>query len=247
MFRLLLLAMLAIWSGCVLCGRFNLTKPQDIEARFGFLDWHEKRIEPRFNIAPSQEILTIVRDPGPEVRAARWGFAPFWAEGTDSKRPPPINARVETLARSPMFREALVHTRCLIPATGFYEWQAQPGTGLKIPMHIRLKSGAVFAFAGLWAPGKHHGTPTATIVTCGPNELTAAIHNRMPVILRQEDEAVWLDPTVVDPEQLLALLRPYPPEEMEAYAVSSLVNSFQNDGPELIEHMPTVIQQPSLF
>jgi putative SOS response-associated peptidase YedK len=220
----------------VLVERFILTKPHEIEARFGFLDWHEKRIEPRFNIAPSQDILTVVRDldQRPRARMARWGLAPFWAKSSGSKRPPPINARAETLATSPMFREALANSRCLIPATGFYEWQAQPGTGLKTPMHIRLKSGEVFAFAGLWTSGSHGSTPTAAVVTCGPNELMAPIHNRMPAILRPEDEALWLDPAVTDPDRVLRLLKPFAPEMMEAYAVSTLVNGFLNDSPELV-------------
>jgi putative SOS response-associated peptidase YedK len=219
----------------VLVERFILTNPNDIEQRFGFLDWHEKRIEPRFNIAPSQDILTIVRDDaahGPHDQLARWGFAPFWADAsTGKKRPPPINARAEALTTSAMFRDALVNGRCLIPATGFYEWRTQPGSGLKTPMHIRLKSGEVFAFAGLWTPGKHHGPPTAAIVTCAPNALMATIHNRMPVMLRRQDEDLWLDPEYPEPHKLL---QPYPAEDMEAYPVAPLVNSFQNEGPELL-------------
>src|SRR5712691_1015323 len=101
MIRVLLLAMLAIWSRTVLCGRFNLTRPKDIVERFGFMDWTEKRIEPRFNIAPSQEILIIVQDAGGSAFAqtATWGFKPFWFKGAN-KRPPPINARAETLTSS---------------------------------------------------------------------------------------------------------------------------------------------------
>src|ERR1700687_3220584 len=128
MIRILLLAMLAICSRFVLCGRFNLTRPADIVERFGFMDWSDKRPEPRFNIAPSQEILTIVQEPlgKPFAQTATWGLKPFWAKaGTSSgKKPPPINARAESLASSPMFREALLTGRCLIPATGFYEWRA---------------------------------------------------------------------------------------------------------------------------
>jgi putative SOS response-associated peptidase YedK len=231
-----------------MCGRFNLTNPKDIEKRFGFLDWHEKRIEPRFNIAPSQDILMVVRDPrqGLMDQVAKWGFAPFWADSSEvkKKRPPPINARAENLATSAMFREAMASGRCLIPATGFYEWRTQPGTGLKTPMHIRLTSGEVFAFAGLSTPGKHHGPPSAAIVTCGPNELMSSIHTRMPAILRRDDEALWLDPDFSEPEKLL---RPYPTEDMEAYAVAPLVNSFQNEGPELVEPVSGVSPQLPLL
>jgi putative SOS response-associated peptidase YedK len=180
---------------------------------------------------------------------ARWGLAPFWAQGAANKRPPPINARAETIALSPMFRDALATGRCLIPATGFYEWRAEAGTLLKVktPMHIRLRTGDLFAFAGLWAPGSRGGPPTATIVTCGPNDLMATIHTRMPAILRAEDEARWLDPRITTPEELLPLLQPYPPEAMEAYSVSQLVNSFQNEGAELIVPVVTINPQPSLF
>src|SRR3982074_2170609 len=126
MIRVLLLAMLTIWSRNVLCGRFNLTRPKDVVERFGFMDWTEKRPEPRFNIAPSQEILTIVQEPLglPFAQTATWGLKPFWAK--DLKRPPPINARAESLTASPMFRDALASTRCLIPATGFFEWRGPP-------------------------------------------------------------------------------------------------------------------------
>jgi putative SOS response-associated peptidase YedK len=111
-------------------------------------------------------------------------------------------------------------------------------------MHIRLKSGEVFAFAGLWTPGKHHGPPTAAIVTCGPNGLMASIHTRMPAILRREHEALWLDPACAEPEKLL---QPYPTEEMQAYAVAPLVNSFQNEGPDLIVPVTGASPQLSLF
>jgi len=228
-----------------MCGRFNLSDPRDIEERFGFFDWHEKRIEPRFNIAPSQDILLVVQPPdGPRAgQLARWGFAPFWA---DPKTAPPINARAESLAQSPMFREALAAGRCLIPASGFYEWQTQPGTGLKVPMHIRLKSGELFAFAGLWVAGKRDGqaSASAAIVTCRANTLMAAIHTRMPAILRREDEARWLDPTFDDP---LSLLAPYAADALEVYPVAPLVNSVQNDGPGLVTPVAPPPAQLSLF
>jgi putative SOS response-associated peptidase YedK len=212
------------------CGRFNLTRAQDIEERFGFMDWHERRIEPRFNIAPTQEILTIVlREDGTRaVQTATWGLVPFWMR---AKPKPQINARLESVATSPMFRGAL---RCLIPATGFYEWQ-KPA---KTPMHIGRADGELFAFAGLWLPGARDGLPSATILTGAPNELVATIHNRMPVILRPEAEAAWLDASLSGP------LEPYPSELMHAYAVAPLVNSHVNDGPELL--LPAEAVQLSL-
>jgi putative SOS response-associated peptidase YedK len=207
------------------CGRFNLSKPKEIVERFGFMDWSEKRIEPRFNIAPSQEILTIVQLPleRPSAQTAVWGLKPFWLE---KGKPPPINARAESLGSSAMFKEA---RRCLIPATGFYEWRNRQ------PMHIQLRDGAVFAFAGLWLPAVKSGdVPTAAIVTTRPNELMATIHNRMPAILRPEDELKWLDPTLGMIEAQQILKQPVAASVMEAYAVAPLVNSWENEGPELI-------------
>ncbi len=190
--------------------------------RFGFMDWSDKRIEPRFNIAPSQEIVTIVQLPlqAPSLQMALWGLKPFWLE---KGKAPPINARAEALGSSAMFRDA---QRCLIPATGFYEWRN------KQPMHIQLRNSEPFAFAGLWLPPAHHGeTPTAAIVTTRPNELMATIHTRMPAILRPEDELKWLDPSFDDAKSLLA---PLDAQQMEAYPVAPLVNSWENEGPQLI-------------
>jgi putative SOS response-associated peptidase YedK len=210
-----------------MCGRFNLTRPKDIVERFGFMDWSDKRIEPRFNIAPSQEILTIVQEPlgGAFAQMAVWGLKPFWLDQT-KKRPPPINARAESLASSRVFQEA---KRCLIPATGFYEWRN------KQPMHIQLRDGQPFAFAGLWLPPNHlSGAPTAAILTTRPNELMASIHTRMPAILRQADELRWLDPAF-DVADAKEVLRPLEADVMEAYPVAPLVNSWENEGPRLIE------------
>jgi putative SOS response-associated peptidase YedK len=187
------------------------------------MDWSDKRIEPRFNIAPSQEILTIIQEPlgEPEAQLAIWGLKPFWLQ---KSKPPPINARAEALDSSPMFRDV---RRCLIPATGFYEWRGRQ------PMHIQLEHGQVFAFAGVWLPpAKRGGLPTAAIVTTRPNALMATIHNRMPAILRCENELKWLDPSLADP---LQLLKPVDADLMEAYPVKPLVNSWENEGPELIQ------------
>jgi putative SOS response-associated peptidase YedK len=212
------------------CGRFNLRNPKDIVARFGFMDWSDKRIEPRFNIAPAQEIFTIVQLPlePPTVQTAIWGLKPFWLD----KRAPPINVRAESLGSSPMYRDAL---RCLIPASGFYEWRNRQ------PMHIHRKDDQPFAFAGLWLPRSHQSPPTAAIVTVKPNELMATIHNRMPAILRPEDEQRWLDGSA-DP----ANLEPIGSEVLEAYPVGPRVNSWENEGPELITPVADAEQQLGL-
>ena len=213
-----------------MCGRFNLTRAGDIEKRFGFMDWHERRPEPRFNIAPTQEILTIVQnnDGRRKVQTMTWGLVPFWMR---DKPKPQINARAETARSSPMYRGA---ERCLIPANGFYEWRA------KEPMHIGLADGELFAFAGLWVPGQRDGLPSATILTCGPNDLVSSIHNRMPVILRPEDEGTWLSGSG---DEAWSVLGPYPSERMKAYALVPLVNNVNNDGPELLQ--PAEVEQLS--
>jgi putative SOS response-associated peptidase YedK len=213
-----------------MCGRFNLRDPKAIVERFGFMDWSEKRIEPRFNIAPSQEILTIVQLPleAPSVQTAVWGLRPYWLV---SGKPPPINARAEALGSSAMFREA---RRCLIPANGFYEWRNRQ------PMHIQLRDGGAFAFAGLWlAPAKQDALPTAAIVTTRPNALIAAIHNRMPAILRPEDERLWLDPELDISEARQLLKEPFASNALEAYPVGPRVNNWENEGPDLIVPAPT--------
>jgi putative SOS response-associated peptidase YedK len=194
------------------------------------MDWSEKRIEPRFNIAPSQEIVTIIQLPldSPTVQMATWGLRPYWLV---KGKPPPINARAESLKSNPMFREAY---RCLVPATGFYEWRNGQ------PMHIRLRDGEMFAFAGLWLPPQHSGgAPTAAIVTTRPNELVATIHIRMPAILRRDDELMWLDPTQTM-EQAQKLLAPVDAHALEAYPVSPLVNSWENEGAALVEPVATI-------
>jgi putative SOS response-associated peptidase YedK len=151
-----------------------------------------------------------------------------------------INARSETLAEKPSFRSAFRRRRCLILADGFYEWKTIPGEKSKLPMFIHLKNGKVFAFAGLWeiwsAPDGSE-IRSCTIITTQPNEMMQSIHNRMPVILPINAYKDWLDPEERTPESLSQWLAPYPAGEMEAYPVSKLVNSPQNDVPECIQPM----------
>lgn len=149
-----------------------------------------------------------------------------------------INARAETLSEKPAFRAAFKYRRCLIFANAFYEWQAQPGEKSKQPHLIRLKSQAPFAFAGLWErwqPADGSEVLSATIITTEPNDLMAPIHNRMPVILPRNSYTQWLDPAPQPPERFQDLLKSYPAEEMEAYPVSTLVNSPGHDRPDVLE------------
>jgi putative SOS response-associated peptidase YedK len=169
----------------------------------------------------------------------RWGLVPTWSK--DPKAGPPIiNARAETLATKPAFRSAFKRRRCLIPADGFYEWQKIAGAKVKQPFYIRLAKDRPFAFAGLWE--KWHNDEgslleSCTIVTTEPNDVMRPLHDRMPVILPDEEYARWLDPKNEDVDELQELLRPYPAEEIAACPITTFVNSPRNDGPECITRL----------
>jgi putative SOS response-associated peptidase YedK len=156
----------------------------------------------------------------------RWGFRPAWLKSP--KGPPPINARAETLLERPMFRGSVARGRCSLPADGFYEWASPPGQKTKQPMHMRLKGGGLFGFAGLHTQDAD-GEPTRVIITTAANELLASFHVRMPVILEPEYESLWLEPSVTEPEAVLPCLSAFPAERMGAYPVSPLVSSPRNE------------------
>ena len=221
-----------------MCGRYTLTSPEDIAARFGLGALSETGIEPRFNVAPSQGVPVIVqRESGPALTTMRWGFQPAWLR-TDGQRPPPINARCESLLERPMFRGSVPRGRCLIPADGFYEWMALPGSKAKQPMYIRLKGGELFAFAGLYVQGPADIGETCVIITTAANQVLRPIHERMPVILDRSVEQHWLDRDLEDANVALSYLQPVPPEQFEMYPVSTQVSSARNQGPRLIEPVP---------
>lgn len=227
-----------------MCGRYTLTSPDDIAARFGLGALSETGIEPqleahtlepRFNVAPSQAVPVIVqRESGTELTTMRWGFQPAWMR-SEGSRPPPINARSESLLERPMFRGAVPHGRCLIPADGFYEWLVVPGSKTKQPVYIHLKGGELFAFAGLYVQGKSDVGETCVIVTMAANDVLLPIHERMPVILDRTAEQAWLDRDLEDPNAALSYLQPAPPDQFEYHPVSSLVSSARNQGPQLVE------------
>jgi len=222
-----------------MCGRFTLTQPAHIAATFGldnFAPVEPEFYEPRFNVAPTQRIVVIPTVDGQrEARRMRWGLVPSWAK--DSKIGANcINARADSITSKPAFRAAFQSSRCLIPADSFYEWQSGPQG--KQPYRITLADGSMFAFAGLWErwrnPATDESIESCCIVTCDTNELTAKFHDRMPVIIAKEDYDTWLTGT---PEQALALLKPYPADEMRAYPVSSRVNSPKNDSADLVTEL----------
>ena len=226
-----------------MCGRYSLTTElAELERRFGFAAG-ELAVLPRFNIAPTQAALTVARgragngaaDAPNRAGWMRWGLIPSWAKGA-GKGSPLINARAETLTAKPSFRQALERRRCLILADGFYEWPAAAG-GQRWPWRITLNSGEPFAFAGLWERWQSPSGEvihSCAIVTTAANELLAAIHPRMPVILPPSAERDWLDGELRDTQGLRAMLNPYPAGEMRCYRVSERVNAAGYEGPECV-------------
>lgn len=223
-----------------MCGRFTLTAdPNQIRESFPWLNVPEgaqQGTQPRYNIAPTQPVAVVPNDGKIRLNYFTWGLIPSWAKDPEIGNRM-INARAETLVEKPAFRAAFRRRRCLILADGFYEWRQEPGTKRKTPMYIRLQSGKVFAFAGLWenwhAPDGSQ-ILSCTIITSPPNALMQEIHNRMPVILPEESIPLWLDPGEPNLQELQELLKPYPEQEMEAFPVSTAVNSPANDSPEVI-------------
>ena len=225
-----------------MCGRYTLSNPQgsfsetpDIDARFLAEFVETGWLKPRFNIAPTQDVPVITNEGRRRIEKMRWGLVPFWAKDVKigSRM---INARGETVAEKPAFRSSFKSKRCLIPATGFYEWRREGKS--KTPMLIRLRGGGYFSMAGLydrWKDPDGNWLSSCTIITTGPNELMSPIHDRMPVILPEEAEAAWINLEVDSADELKPFIRPFPAASMEAFEVSGAVNSARNEGPELVE------------
>jgi putative SOS response-associated peptidase YedK len=227
-----------------MCGRFTLSIDlHEILDLLPGLDTSAWLAKPRYNIAPTQMVATVPNvlnnDGALSLTYMRWGLIPSWAKDhTIGSRL--INARGETAHEKPSFRASFKRKRCLVLADGFYEWAKVPGQKRKQPVYIRMQSGEPFGFAGLWdhwhdPAGTGDELVTCTIITTEPNEIVKPYHNRMPVILPPEDFDVWLEPGEADTGHLLSLIRPYPAGEMEAYPVSTQVNSPGADDPALIE------------
>lgn len=219
-----------------MCGRFDRHRPvaDFIEAVDGLtLDEPESAL-PSYNIAPSQRAL-IVRgsELGPVVRALHWGLVPAWAK--TSKMVRPINARAETVAEKPMFRDAFKVSRCLVLCDGYYEWQLRPD-GSKQPYRLALEGSAPFVMAGLWARNtRFTAEPLETfcIVTTQASSRCNDIHPRMPVILDREHHQQWLDRSLQSLSAIVAMLRPYE-KDLSVTPVSRIVNSPANNGPQCI-------------
>ncbi len=230
-----------------MCGRFTLCTPGDALAELCDLAAPPK-LEARYNIAPSQDVAAVRFDPDAGTRTLsllRWGLVPAWSKKAPGSEARLINARAETVAERPAFRDAFRRRRCLLPADGFFEWKKEGRR--KQPYLLRARDGRAFAFAGLWERWRGDEEKTiesSTILTTEPNSLVATLHDRMPVILDPKDFDVWLDPEVQLPERLAPLLRPFPAERMTAHPVGTRVNDPRNDDPTCIEPVP---EPPSLF
>jgi len=217
-----------------MCGRFALTLPTDaMAALFGAIPANDLPIVPNYNICPTNSVHVVWTGENRRLSAMRWGFLPFWYKSpTDG--PLLINARAETIAEKPAFRAAARERRCLIPATGFYEWTKTP-EGARLPWYIRRQDAAPLAFAGVWQDWGEDRLPTCAIVTCGANAGMSAIHHRMPVVLEQSDWGKWLGE---EGHGAAVLMRPAGEDVLRFHRVDPQVNSNRAAGPQLIDPLP---------
>ena len=219
-----------------MCGRYVLGRDDGFTERFQ-LQRPLDGFFPRYNAAPTQQLPVVREEPDGDrvAELMRWGLIFPWAKDK-AKAPQPFNARAETLAEKPAFRKLVARRRCLVPAEGFYEWQKTERG--KQPYLFTVSDQEFFSFAGIYdryrdeESGEELGS--YAVLTTEPNELMARFHHRMPVILRPEDEAEWLDPDLTEPLALEHLYEPFPAERMDSRPVSPKVNNTRNEGPELI-------------
>jgi putative SOS response-associated peptidase YedK len=218
-----------------MCGRYRLSRRKQLVEEYFDAVPAEDEWAPRYNIAPSQPVPVIRQNPKEtrrEMSFVRWGLIPSWAKDC-SGAARMINARSETAATKPGFRDALKFRRCLVPADGFYEW-ARMGK-VKQPYCFEVNEGRLFAFAGIWERWKDPGgkvLETCSILTTTPNAVTAAVHDRMPVILDRDSYDLWLDPGMQDASAASDLLKPLDAQRMRSYPVSARINHVANDDKE---------------
>ena len=233
-----------------MCGRYRLSRlKQIIEEHFDAISGEEDWT-PRYNIAPTQPAPVVRQHPKEPRRVLslmRWGLIPMWAKdisGAAGK----INARSETVATLPAFRDALKSRRCLVPADGFYEWWRTDGQ--KQPFCFEVTNGELFAFAGLWERWKNPNgewVKSFSVLTTTSNAVTSLVHDRMPVILDRTDYDLWLDPAMTTVEAVTDMLKPYRADLMRSYPVSPRVNHVANDDAECSIPVSPVPSQSNLF
>lgn len=216
-----------------MCGRYTLYSHEDDLASLFEVDTYP--LTERYNIAPTQDVPVVRQrhDGSRELSAMRWGLVPHWVKDPATFKANLFNARSESAAEKPSFRDALRTSRCILPASGFYEWQQRAGG--KQPYHVVRTDGAPMAFAGLWATNSRGAKPltSCTILTTTANEDVAALHDRMPVILEPHTWALWLDREETEPDRLEALLAPAAEGLLRLYPVSREVGNARVDKPEL--------------
>ncbi len=221
-----------------MCGRFTLTlSPEELQAAFPFFDIPGD-LPPSFNIAPSQPIPVVINDGGNRLDFYSWGLIPSWTKPDKVGKYSLINARSETAAEKASFKNSFRRRRCVILADGFYEWSKSAAGKAKTPYYITLKDHSAFVFAGLWEiwnSPEGDAVRTACILTTQPNAVVKPVHDRMPVILPRESISTWLDEDEVRPEALQGLMVPLSADLMQAYPVSTFVNSPKNNSPQCIQ------------
>lgn len=214
-----------------MCGRFALYSSFATIKEYADILAEIEEIEANYNVAPGQNIPVIIKNnDGNHLEFCKWGLIPFWAKDPKIGYKM-INTRAETINVKPSYKYAFLKRRCLIPANGFYEWRKED----KQPFYIHLKERELFTFAGIWEKWNSpegESVQTCSIITTSANDTLEYIHNRMPVILSQRSESLWLENE--DPGKLIELLQPYPQNEISCHEVSNAVNSVRNNFPGLI-------------
>ena len=219
-----------------MCGRFTLHTPEPVLREVFKLEQSKPLgLRPRYNIAPSQQV-PIIRDAesGREMVMTKWGLIPHWSKAAKT-RYSTINARIETVAEKPTYRTPFKHRRCLIPADGFYEWKVVGGR--KVPHHIRMRDGDVFALAGLWDhwEGEGESLESCSIIVMPANDVMKLLHERMPAIIAPAHYDLWLDPEVTDKSEIIGYLNSTLSSQLVTRPVSSWVNSPKHDDERCLE------------
>ncbi|MBS3741464.1 MAG: SOS response-associated peptidase [Candidatus Cloacimonetes bacterium] len=221
-----------------MCGRFAQPKPTEKVVKAFDIDQVSMEVRPSYNIAPSQDISVVLYDHHKKIRKLglmRWGLIPFWADDRSIGNKM-INARSETIAEKRSFKRSFKKKRCLIVATGFYEWQKKGDK--KIPVFVYLKDRKLFGFAGIydtWKSPQGKSVPSCSILTTDASHKIKNIHNRMPVILEKDKEKLWLNNENYDKEKLKQILHPYDDKKLDYHKVSQYVNSPENNSPKCVK------------
>ena len=227
-----------------MCGRFvSASPPEEIAAYFGAVD-EGAGLRENYNVAPSADVYVVYEDGASRrLDAFHWGLVPSWAKDVSIGNRM-TNARAETVAEKPSFKNSLAKRRCIVPVDGFYEWKAVPGQKAKQPFYIHRTDDEPLAFAGLWAEwrgeirGEERVIRSTTIITTEANEVIEPIHNRMPVVLPPSAWDLWLSPQNLEVESVRPLLVPAPPQLLTLHPVSTEVNNARNKGEHLVDEVP---------